>query len=658
MLLLASTCLATVYNCSTVAQIRSAMASASAGDEIVIAAGTYTATNVAVSGSSAYYYGAANGTASNPIVIRSASSSNPATLSGDDNSSLTVLRIVGNYWIVRDLKITNGQKGLIFDNANHCQVIDCEIYGVGFEALHVRDGSDYTLIDGCYIHDAGEVNAGFGEGIYIGTDKGSWSSYDKEVFYTTVKNCTIGPNVRAEAFDIKEGTAETVVENCTVDATGISGSNFADSFIDLKGTRTYVRCNTFNRNGASNLTKGIAVIDRGVSMSSYEHAVHGNTFNMDNGNGNMLEAYSGTADVYGWINTRNPSGDTYNSRVTTSCCPSWYSSPPSCGGGGGGTCNAPNGLSTGGISSSEVTFNWNSVSGASSYDLRYRESGTSAWTTVSSLSGTSRTQTGLSASTIYNWQVRTDCGGSNSTWNAGSNVTTSASGGGGGGTGTGFTLYDDALASGWSEYSYNGSYDFSHSSNVQVGSDAIEAAYTGWGGVLLKTNTAESVSSYDQLQFWVKSDGSHKMRVKMSTNSGTETEEFYTSGSWQQITISLSQFGNPSSITEFRLENRSSSSFTTYYDQIEFVSTTGSRLGARAPRAALSLFPNPAQHSILLTLPEAERMTVKVIDLRGQTVLTGQGEGESLKLDIAALPAGMYFVQVNRQRATFFKQTN
>ena len=650
--------LATVYNCSTVAQIRSAMASASAGDEIVIAAGTYTATNVATSGSSAYYYGAANGTAANPITIRSASSSNPATLSGDDNSSLTVLRIEGNYWIVRDLKMTKGQKGLVFDNANHCQAIDCEMYGTGNEALHVRDGSDYTLIDGCYIHDAGEVNAGFGEGIYIGTDKGSWSSYDPYVSYTTVKNCTIGPNVRAEAFDIKEGTDETVVENCTVDATGISGSNFADSFIDLKGTRTYVRCNTFNRNGASNLTKGIAVIDRGVSLSSYEHAVHGNTFNMDNSSGNMLEAYSGTADVYGWNNTRNPSGDNYNSRVTTSCCPSWYSSPPSCGGGGGGTCNAPNGLSTSGITSSEATLNWNSVSGASSYDLRYRESSTSTWTTVSSLSGTSRTQTGLSASTTYNWQVRTDCGGSNSTWNAGSNFTTSASGGGGsgGGSGTGLTLYDDVLASGWNEYSYNGSYDLSHSINVQVGSDAIEAAYTGWGGVLLKTNTAESLSGYDQLQFWVKSDGSHKMRVKMSTNLGTKTREFYTSGSWQQITMSLSLFGSPSSLTEFRLENRSSSSFTTYYDQIEFVSTSTSRLGKGPAGVAVRLFPNPAQRSLLVSLPEAEHLVVEVFDLRGQMVLSQRGLGESLKLDLAALPAGMYLARVNGQAVSFIKQ--
>ncbi|MEO1449675.1 MAG: hypothetical protein AAFV07_09095, partial [Bacteroidota bacterium] len=91
---------ATVFNCSSVSDIRNAMAAVQPGDEIVIAAGTYTASGVAVSGSSAYYYGSQDGTAANPITIRSASSSNRAVLRGSSASSLTVLRITGAHWIV------------------------------------------------------------------------------------------------------------------------------------------------------------------------------------------------------------------------------------------------------------------------------------------------------------------------------------------------------------------------------------------------------------------------------------------------------------------------------------------------------------------------------------------------------------------------------
>lgn len=311
---------ATVYNCSTTQEILNALSLAQAGDEIIIDAGTYVSSS---STGAAYYYSSADGTAANPITIRSNSSTNKAHLKGSSISSGTVLRIEGDYWIVKDLEISTGLKALVFDNSNHSTAINCDLHNVGNEALHVRDGSDYVTIDGCNIYNTGNVNPGYGEGIYIGTDKGSWDKYDPYCDYTTVKNCTIGPNVRAETLDIKEGTQETVVEYNTLNATGISGANYSDSFIDLKGVRTYVRYNTFNRNGESTVDKGIAAVNRSVELSCYEHAIHDNVFNMDIASNNILEAYAGTSEVYGWNNTRNPSGDDYNSRVIESC-PSWY----------------------------------------------------------------------------------------------------------------------------------------------------------------------------------------------------------------------------------------------------------------------------------------------------------------------------------------------
>ncbi len=612
--------LATVYTCSSVTQIRNAMASAVAGDEIVIVSGTYTATNVAASGTSAYFYGSANGTASNPIIIRSQSSTNPATLSGNNVGIFTVLRIVGDHWIVKDLKLTQGQKGLIFDNANYCQAIDCEIFYIGYEGIHVRDGSDHVTIDGCKVYDTGNTGAGFGEGIYIGTDKGAWSTYDPYVDHTTVKNCIIGPNVRAEAFDIKEGTSETVVEGCTIDAAGISGSNFADSFIDLKGTRSYIRCNTFSRNGASALTKGIAVLDRGVALSSYEHAIHNNTFNMDQSSGNMLEGYSGTYGVYGWNNTRIPSGSNYGSSIITSCCPPWYSNPPACGS-STPTCNAPTGLGTGSITASSVTFSWSAVSGAADYDLRYRATTSSTWINVNDLSGTSRNQTGLSASTTYEWEIRSSCSGSNSAYVAGSNFTTSGSGGGGGNT---YVLYDDALASDWNNYSYSGSYNLAHTTTVQVGSNSIQANYGAYGGLLLRKGTDLNLSGYTAVRFWVRSNGSHKIRVRLETDLGNKDVEFFTTSSWQLQTINLSQFSNPSTLDAFRLVSRVGSSITVYYDQIEFVDLSGAREAAPMP-PTLRAYPNPVEAGGMVLLdfqhPGEGPATVTLRDLQGREVL-------------------------------------
>ncbi|MEZ4685120.1 MAG: fibronectin type III domain-containing protein [Bacteroidia bacterium] len=87
-------------------------------------------------------------------------------------------------------------------------------------------------------------------------------------------------------------------------------------------------------------------------------------------------------------------------------------------------CNAPSGLSVSGITTSAATLSWGAVSGAVSYDVQYRVNGTSTWTTVSGVSGTSTSLSGLAGSTTYNWQVRTNCSANNSGYTAGTNFTT------------------------------------------------------------------------------------------------------------------------------------------------------------------------------------------------------------------------------------------
>jgi len=90
---------------------------------------------------------------------------------------------------------------------------------------------------------------------------------------------------------------------------------------------------------------------------------------------------------------------------------------PSCG-------NAAN-LATASITSSGATLNWTAVSGASSYNVQYKTSTATTWTTVTSTTN-SRTLTGLSATTTYNWQVQSVCTGASGTYVAGANFTTSA----------------------------------------------------------------------------------------------------------------------------------------------------------------------------------------------------------------------------------------
>ncbi|MFF4251464.1 chitinase [Streptomyces sp. NPDC001663] len=102
--------------------------------------------------------------------------------------------------------------------------------------------------------------------------------------------------------------------------------------------------------------------------------------------------------------------------------------------GGGGTDpgptvpGTPGGLAVSGTTSSSVSLAWNSVSGATGYNV-YRDG-----TKVTAVTGTSATVTGLAASTSYSFQVTaTNSAGESAKSAAVTGTTTASSGGGGGG---------------------------------------------------------------------------------------------------------------------------------------------------------------------------------------------------------------------------------
>lgn len=73
-------------------------------------------------------------------------------------------------------------------------------------------------------------------------------------------------------------------------------------------------------------------------------------------------------------------------------------------------CSTPSGLSTSGITTSSATANWNSVSGAISYNVDYKQSSSGSWINIASgITSTSWNLSGMSSSTSYDWRVRTNC---------------------------------------------------------------------------------------------------------------------------------------------------------------------------------------------------------------------------------------------------------
>ncbi|HYC85388.1 MAG TPA: GEVED domain-containing protein, partial [Chryseosolibacter sp.] len=93
------------------------------------------------------------------------------------------------------------------------------------------------------------------------------------------------------------------------------------------------------------------------------------------------------------------------------------SGAPSC------TATVPTGLASSNVTSTGATLSWTAVAGAT-YDVQYRPTGTTTWTTVGAASN-SVNLSGLAAATQYEAQVRSKCTSTTSAYSASVTFTTS-----------------------------------------------------------------------------------------------------------------------------------------------------------------------------------------------------------------------------------------
>ena len=304
-----------VVRVNDVASLRAALSSAEPGHRIVLAPGSYIApdhqsVDYAGDQRSAYFHSMHAGTASAPIVLESADPTNKAELIGlhTDDASY-VLWIRGEHWDVRNVVLRQGGKGLMLDEASHSHIDGVEVYDVRDEGIHLRSGTSDAIVENCVVDGTGKGKPGFGEGIYVGSDNGQWDSYERACDRNVIRGCTIR-DVAAEAIDVKEGTTGTIIEDCTMYGGSISGENFADSFVDLKGDAGRVLSNTFYREGNEIVTRGVAIVERAKGPTATNNWVFGNLYHMSDATGLMVHAYAGS-DNYAWDNTRAPEGEDY-----------------------------------------------------------------------------------------------------------------------------------------------------------------------------------------------------------------------------------------------------------------------------------------------------------------------------------------------------------
>ncbi|MEU2678066.1 Right handed beta helix region [Streptomyces sp. LamerLS-316] len=215
---------ATVVDVSTAAQLKAALAAVAPGDTIRLADGTYTG----------------NFKATVP-----ATSAARITLTGSSAAVLTAgggygLHLNGaSYWTVHGVTVTGGQKGIVTDAADGVIIDSVTVHDLDMEGVHFRTSSRNGVLKNSRIHDTGHDGRGMGEGVYVGS-AGDLTDRSDDV---QILDNTIGPGVGGENVDIKEGTTGARIIGNTFDGGGLTGANYDDSWVDVKGNDVLVEGN-------------------------------------------------------------------------------------------------------------------------------------------------------------------------------------------------------------------------------------------------------------------------------------------------------------------------------------------------------------------------------------------------------------------------------
>jgi hypothetical protein len=301
-------------------------------------------------------------------------------------------------------------------------------------------------------------------------------------------------------------------------------------------------------------------------------------------------------------------------------------------------------LAAGSITTSSATLSWAAVSGAVSYNLQYKLSSATTWTTVNT-TATSYALSGLTAATAYQFQVQAVCASASGSYSAATTFTT---------TSATTTCTDN----------YEANETRTAGKTIATNANITAKIGTSTDKDWFKFSTTSAARNIkvvlDQLpaDYDLKLFNNSGTQLAVSQNTGTTLETIIrnttSTGTYYVQVYGYSSAFNANSCYSLRV-NTSSSSFRT----IEGAETESIEVQAIEE---VTLFPNPSNGNFTVSVlsdNEAD-VTIAVYDITSKAILSetfNSTKGEnSFNLDLQGRAKGIYFVEVKHGETKTIKK--
>jgi len=289
----------------------------------------------------------------------------------------------------------------------------------------------------------------------------------------------------------------------------------------------------------------------------------------------------------------------------------------------GGACDVPGGLTSSAITSSTATVSWTAASGAVSYDVDYKLASASTWSVgAAATTATSVNLVNLSASSLYDWRVRTNCASSSSTYAQAQFTTTappsscqSTYDGPANGTTTGAALIP--LNTG-----------IKGTVSVIGDDDFYKFHITNGGTITVSLTTLPDNYQLDLLN----AGGS---RIGRSTNNGTASESISTTVAAGDYFAKAYPKGNARNAS------------LCYTLQVTTGTASVSEDELIVNNGGVNIFPNPARKVVTVNIPDIKgQAVIRVFDMYGRMLVRNNSSQTNTRLDISSLAPGVYLVKI------------